>query len=149
MNLHFERLKENDIHQLQNIIEEEAFDGYDEYDFAQAKTFLSEKQNIAIAAKLNDKIIGLIYGYSLTRFDGKAPQFFIYAVDIHKDYQNKGYGSRFVKYVVGWARDNGFCESFVLTDKDNLRACRVYEKAGMKHSEKDCERMYVAEYGGK
>lgn len=146
MNLSVELLQEKDIYQLKVIIEEEAFDGYSAFDFVQVKTFLSEKQNIAIIAKLDDKIIGLIYGYSLTGFDGKSPQFFIYAVDIHKDYQDKGYGSRFVEYVVNWARDNGFCESWVLIDKDNHRACRVYEKAGMRHSEKDCERMYVAEY---
>jgi len=88
----------------------------------------------------------LIYGYALTRLDGKEPQFFIYSVDIHPAYQDRGYGSRFVQYVVDWARDNGFSESFVPTDKDNPRACRVYEKAGMKHSENDCDRMYVVEY---
>lgn len=146
MNVSFEHLQDKDLPKLRAVIEDDAFDGYGAFDFAQAKTFLSERQNIAIMAKLDDKIIGLIYGYSLTRFDGKSPQFLIYAVDIHKDYQDKGYGSRFVKYAVDWARDNGFCESWVLTDKDNPRACRVYEKAGMKHGDKDCERMYVAEY---
>jgi GNAT superfamily N-acetyltransferase len=141
MNLTFEKLQENDIPQIKEIIE-----WFMECNFEQIKMFLSEPQNIAIVAKLDGKIIGLIYGYSLTRMDGKAPQFLIYSVDIHETYQDKGYGSRFVQYAVDWARDNGFCESWVLTEKDNPRACRVYEKAGMTHSKNDCERMYVAEY---
>jgi len=116
------------------------------FDEEQVKKFISEKQNIAFAAKLGGVCIGLIYGYTLTRMDMKKPQFFIYSVDIFPEYQDKGYGSRFVRHVVDWAKDNGHSETFVLTDKDNSRACRVYEKAGMTHSEKDCERMYVIEY---
>lgn len=141
MNLSFKMLTEKDISSIKEIIE-----WFIEYDYEQIKVFLSEKQNIAIVAKLDGKTIGLIYGYSLTRIDGKSPQFFIYSVDIHSAYQDKSYGSQLVQYVVDWARNNGFCESFVLTDKDNPRACRVYEKAGMTHSKNDCDRMYVAEY---
>jgi RimJ/RimL family protein N-acetyltransferase len=141
VSLTFEILRENSIPQIKEIVE-----WFTEYDPEQIKVFLSEKQNIAIAAKLDGKIIGLIYGYALTRLDYETPQFFIYSVDIHEAHQNKGYGSRFAKFAVDWARDNDFCESFVLTDKDNPRACRVYEKAGMTHSKNDCERMYTVEY---
>ena len=141
MSITFEMLQEKDISSIRELI-----DWFMECNLEQIKVFLSERQNIAIVAKLDGKIIGLIYGYSLTRMDGKAPQFFIYSVDIHSAYQDKGYGSQLVQYAVDWARDNGFCESWVLTDKDNPRACRVYEKAGMTHSTNDCERMYVVEY---
>ncbi|MCL2462961.1 MAG: GNAT family N-acetyltransferase [Defluviitaleaceae bacterium] len=142
MDLTFELLSENDIPQIREIIE-----GFMEYDPEQIRAFLSEKQNYAFVPKLGDKVVGLIYGYSLTRMDGKSSQFFIYSVDIHPDYQDRGYGSQFALHVVDWARDNGFSESFVITDRDKPRACRVYEKAGMKFSENDCDRTYVIEYG--
>ena len=142
MNLSFERLKHKDIPAMKEVIEDEL----GQYDIEWVKAFLSEKQNIAFVAKLDDTPIGLIYGYALTCIEVRSPQFFIYSVDVFKDYQNKGYGSRFVKYVVDWARDNGFSETFVLTHKDNPAACKAYENAGMSHSENDCERMYVAEY---
>ena len=140
MSLAFEALQTKDIPAIKEVAA-----WFGEFDVGQIKLFLSEKQNIALAAKLDGKIIGLIYGYSLTRMDGKAPQFFIYSVDIHADYQGKGYGSRFMQFAVDWARDNGFSESFVLTDKDNARACRVYEKAGMSASDSV---MYEIEYEG-
>jgi RimJ/RimL family protein N-acetyltransferase len=132
--------REEDIPQLKEILED-----YMESK-QQVKTFISDKRNIALVAKLKNKIIGLVYGYSLTRLDKKAPQFFIYSFDIHPEYQNRSYGSQFMKYVIDWAGNNGFSESFVLTHKDNPRACRVYEKAGMTHSENDCERMYEIKY---
>jgi GNAT superfamily N-acetyltransferase len=141
----FGLLHENDIPLLRGIFEtDDYFQGFNPN---RIKAFLSEKQNIALIAKLDGKIIGLVYGYSLTRMDDVAPQFFIYSVDIHPAYQDKGFGSRFMRYVVDWARDNGFSESFVFTNKDNPRACRVYEKADMTHSESDCERMYEVKYG--
>jgi len=126
MELDFELLKEKDISQIRDISEEFA-----DIDPENVKPFLAEKQNTALVAKLGDKVIGLIYGYSLTDFDDMSSQFFIYSVDIHTDYQNMGYGSKFIQFTVDWARKNGFRECFVLTDADNKRACRIYEKAGM------------------
>ena len=139
--LKFEVLQSDAIPQIEEITK-----WFSEYNHGQIRAFLSEKQNIAIVAKLDGKIIGLMYGYSLTRLDYETPQFFMYSVDIREEYQNKGYGSQLVKHVVDWARDSGFCESYVLTNKDNPRACKVYENAGMKHSESDCERMYEIKY---
>ena len=141
MNLSFEPLQKDDIPQIEEII-----NGFMTYNPERIQAFLSGERNIALVAKYNGKIIGLIYGYSLSRMDGEAPQFFIYSVDIHSDYQDMCYGTQFMKFVVDWAKENGFSESFVITDRDNPRACRVYEKAGMKYSENDCDRIYVIEY---
>ena len=126
MELHFEQLQEKDIIQLRDISDE-----FSNIDFIDVKPFLAEKQNIALVAKLDSKVIGLLFGYSLADFDGTTAQFYIYSIDIHTEYQDKGYGSQFIQFAIGWAKDNGFRKCFVHADKDNLRACRVYEKAGM------------------
>ncbi|MCL2406435.1 MAG: GNAT family N-acetyltransferase [Defluviitaleaceae bacterium] len=141
MNLTFGLLCESDASHITEIV-----NWFMECSYDQIKAFLSEKQNIAIVAKLDERVVGLVYGYSLTCFDKEKPQFFIYSVDVHNDHQNTGYGSQLVAYAVEWARNNGFGEAFVMTHKDNPRACKVYEKAGMTHSESDCERMYEIEY---
>ena len=141
MSISFDLMQEADIPSVREIVE-----GFMVFNPEQIKAYLSEKQNTAHIAKLDGTTIGLIYGYSLTRLDGKEPQFFIYSVDIHPAYQDRGYGSRFVQYVVDWARDNGFSESFVPTDRDNPRACRVYEKAGMARHAEDISRVYEIYY---
>ena len=126
MELNFEQLQEQDIVQLRGISDE-----FSDIDIKNVKPFLAEKQNIALVAKLDDKIIGLLFGYSLTDFDGGTTQFYIYSVDIHTEYQGRGYGSQFVRFAVEWAKDNGFRMCSIYADEDNKRASRVYEKAGM------------------
>jgi len=79
---------------------------------------------------LDGEVVGLIYGYKLTLLDDPLPQFFVYSVGVHSDYQDRGYGSALFQYAVDYAHKNGFGECFVLTNKSNRRACRVYEKAG-------------------
>ena len=79
-NLTFETLTEADIPSIREIIE-----GFMAFNYERIKSFISEKRNIALIAKLNGTAIGLI-SYSLTRMDGKTPQFFIYSVDIHPNF---------------------------------------------------------------
>jgi ribosomal protein S18 acetylase RimI-like enzyme len=119
----FEQLQEKDIIQLRDISDEFA-----DLDSDEVKTFLAKQQNIAFTAKLNGKVIGLLYGYSLDCFDGTDSMFYIYSLDIHTDYQNKSYGSKFVRFAVDWARGNGFYKCYVYAEEDNVRACRIYEK---------------------
>lgn len=107
--------------------------------------FLAVGGDLAFGAVVRDRIIGLIYGYTLCRPDGRKPQFFAYSVDVHPDFQSKGIGSAFFQYAVDWCRENGYSEVFVSTDRGNPRACRVYEKAGGKSEHTD-EVIYVIEF---
>ena len=126
MELYFEELREQDIIQLKDISEE-----FTDINPNEVKVFLADNRNIALVAKLDDKVIGLLFGYSLVDFHGRTAQFYIYSVDIHTDFQDKGYGSRFMRYAVEWAKNNGFRGCFIGANEDNPRACRVYEKTGM------------------
>jgi len=116
-------------------------------DEAQIRAFLSEPQNIAITAKLDGNVIGLLYGYILTTFNNPRPQFFVYSVDIREGYQGKGYGRLLMRHVMDWAREYGCCESFVLTHRHNAAACRAYEAAGMvNYCQTDDVRMYEVSF---
>ena len=126
MELQFEQLRQQDIIQLRDISDE--FADINPYD---VKSFLADKRNIALVAKLHSKVVGLLYGYSLTDFDGATAQFYVYSVDIHTDYQNQGYGSKFVQFAIEWAKGNGFRACCVYADEYNPRACHVYKKVGM------------------
>lgn len=137
-----EQLKIADILKLKEMINIAGMS----YNPKQLKKFLSEKQNLIFIAKYDDNIVGLLYGYKLTRMDVDRTQFSIYSVDIHPDYQNKGYGTQLVKNSADYAKKHNFSESFVITEKNNKKACRVYEKAGGKHGEEDGDRVYNMEY---
>jgi len=150
MKLTFERLQEKYIPELEELfIQFNLGDERDEdykHNPEQVKVFLSEKQNIAFVALLNNKVVGCIFGYALTMIDEAEKEFFIYGVDIHPDYHNKGYGTEFMKFVLHWAAENGFRESYVMTNRDNIAACRCYEKAGMELDDVETGRFYTVEH---
>ena len=71
--------------------------------------------------------------------------FFLYSLDILPAWQGRGVDSRFMVWLADYYRKLRCSELFVITDKENPRACRVYEKAGGK-SEYDNEVVYVIDY---
>jgi ribosomal protein S18 acetylase RimI-like enzyme len=105
------------------------------------RDFLEQPQNLAFIAKCNNEVTGFIYGYSLMSLNSN-PQLFIYSVEVVSKFQNIGIGSKLFQYVVDYSRENGFSECYVITDKGNKRACRIYEKAGGKNDYED-EIVYV------
>ena len=107
--------------------------------------FMADPKNLAFGAFLDERMVGLLYGYSLCRMDDRGPQFFVYSVDVLPAFQGRGIGTAFFRYAVEYCRENGFCEVFVPTEKGNVPACRVYEKAGGK-SDYDDEVIYVIEF---
>ena len=105
------------------------------------RDFLEQPQNLAFIAKCNNEVTAFIYGYSLMSLNSN-PQLFIYSVEVVSKFQNMGIGSKLFQYVVDYSRENGFSECYVITDKGNKRACRIYEKAGGKNDYED-EIVYV------
>jgi RimJ/RimL family protein N-acetyltransferase len=147
MSLTFHYLQESDIPELEIMFTQyNPGDELMEYNPEQIKKFLTEKQNIAFVAKLNNKVVGCIYGYALMMIDEVEKEFFIYGFDIHPEHHSKGYGTEFMKCVLNWAKDNGFRESYVMTDSSNHAACRGYEKAGMEQDDWKTARSYVAKH---
>jgi len=150
-NLTFERLQEKHIHELEEMFTQfnpgdERDENY-EHNPQQVKQFLTEPQNIAFVAKLGSKVIGCIFGYALTMIDETEKEFFIYGADIHPDHHNNGHGTAFMKFVLHWAKENGFRESYVMTGSENIAACRCYEKAGMEQDDWKTARSYTAVHG--
>ena len=125
-NITYGLLVKEDIHLLKDIIEDDNHKFCPEY----IKEYLETKGNIGFTAKLNGQVIGLIYCYSLLDLDGRL-MMFMFSVGIHSNYQNRGYGSRLIKFAVDYSKAHEYAECFVNTNKSNTRACRVYEKAGM------------------
>jgi len=116
----------------------------------QLRKFIEYPQNLGFIAFYEDEIIGFIYGYSLMSMDNDLitdlrHQLFIYSVDVVEKYQKKGVGSLLFQYVVDYSKENDFSECFVITDKGNKAACKIYEKAGLKNDYID-EIVYVKKH---
>lgn len=130
----------NDIPDMQEIIEDDSM----VFSHESLCHFIEESNNYAFGWFADEKIVGLGYGYCLKRPDG-CQMFYLHSIGFLSDYQNKGRGTKLFQYIVDYARSNGFSEVFVITDKGNTSACKVYEKAGAKN-EYDNEIVYVIDF---
>ena len=139
--VHCDLLTKENIHlvyeALGNLSESDELD----IDAERLERFLEYPHNLAFIATYDNTVCGLIYGYSLMSLTSN-PQLFIYSVDVLYRYQNNGIGTKLFQYVVDYSAKHGYSECFVITDKGNKRACRIYEKTGGKSDFED-EIVYV------
>ena len=90
--------------------------------------FIVDNDNYCFVGILEDKIVAFLYGYGMLRPDGKS-MFYIHSVDVLPDYQNNGIGTKLMEYVLNYIKDEKrYYKFFVLTEDENIRACKVYQK---------------------
>lgn len=88
--------------------------------------FIENQNNLALMEVIEDKVVGLVWGYTLERLDDE-PMMFIYSVDVIKEYRQRGIGKKLVKSFVDYANEHGYRNSFLITDKENIPANMLYK----------------------
>lgn len=120
----YERLTINNI----NFIESELVISEDKYTKEDLIKFLTNPEHYIFIGKDGDKVVALLYGYGMSRPDGKN-MFYIHSVDVIDDYQGKGIGTNLMSYTINFIKDeNKYYKFFVLAETDNIRASKLYEK---------------------
>ena len=120
-------LDENDIELLKDILEE---DSNMLFNVDNIRSFMHSPNTYGFVVKNDNKVIGFAYGHGLTRPDGKI-MFYLHDIGLLKEHRDKGIGSQFMKFIFEFAKNNNFSEVFLITDRGNPRACRVFEKTGL------------------
>ena len=92
--------------------------------------FLSDSKNVLILAFSGEKIVGLLRGHILDRYDGKGAEMFLNEIDVSPAFQKKGIATKMVEQMKVIARDNSCSETWVLTNKSNTGAMKLYEATG-------------------
>lgn len=99
-------------------------------------SFIENQNNIALIEVIEDKVVGLVWGYVLDRMDSE-PMMFIYSVDVIKEFRRKGIAKKLVGAFIDEANKRGFRNSFLITDKGNIPANKLYQSLdGNQHEEK-------------
>ena len=133
-------LTSSDLPLMKEILEDDDM----KFDIGNLERFINTQDAYGFIVKLDGKIVGFAYGYSLVRPDGKV-MFYLHSIGILPEEQNKGFGSKLMEYILKFAKENNFSELFVITDKGNPRACHLYEKFGGKNDYED-EIVYVYDF---
>lgn len=97
-----------------------------------ARQFLLNPKNWIFACVEEKKIIGFAYGYELNRLDHQGNMLYIHEVGVHPQYQRQGIGFQILTSLKEICRLTGICRFFLITQKHNIAACELYEKAGGK-----------------
>lgn len=99
------------------------------------KEFLSNDLNWLIACVEDEKVIGFAYGYEMKRLDRKQNMLYIHEVGVLPEYKRQGIGSALLKEMKELSKSRKVYKIFLFTQKHNIPACRLYEKAGGKKTE--------------
>lgn len=123
--MEYKFLNEDDISLMENFID----DKDTQYSKKALINFLSDKNSYGFIAKNEKEIVGFAYGYTLIRPDGKM-DFYLHAIDIMTKYQGNGYGTNLMKFINESVSKIGCRKMFLITNKNNIGACKCYEKSG-------------------
>lgn len=136
VNIVIKRLKKQDIPLLGEILIDDGM----KYRPNMIETFLDIPGNVGFIARIEEQIVGLVYGYTLLDIDGRT-MFYIYSVGIYNQYKKKDLGIELINRVIRYCEKKGISECFVLTNKNNTRARKIFRKVGLK-SKSDEDMLY-------
>ncbi|MDR7856763.1 GNAT family N-acetyltransferase [Tissierella sp.] len=97
-----------------------------------ARDFLFNPNNWIFACIGENKIIGFAYGYELNRIDNQGNMLYTHEVGVLPQYQNQGIGFQILTGIKNLCKVRGICRFFLITQKHNTPACKLYEKSGGK-----------------
>jgi ribosomal protein S18 acetylase RimI-like enzyme len=109
------------------------------------RAYLADDRNYLFLAFLDGVAVGFLRATELRRLDGPERQMFLYEIDVDEAYQRRGIGKALIGAIDAVCREQGFAEMFVLTNRSNTAAMRLYESTGA-HTESDDEQMLVWTY---
>jgi aminoglycoside 6'-N-acetyltransferase I len=102
-----------------------------------ASEFLDDSRHHIVVGVENGIVVGMATGVHYVHPD-KPAQLFINEVGVAPSHRSRGIGRRLIEKLVGHAAELGCTEAWVLTDRENTAACRLYESAGAKSPPDDC-----------
>lgn len=99
-----------------------------EYNKDDLVKFIENKDNYLLAGIKNNKVVAFLYGYGMLRPDGRR-MFYIHSVDVVPEYQSKGIGTKLMEYTLEYIKaEKKYYKYFVLTEENNIKACKLYQK---------------------
>jgi ribosomal protein S18 acetylase RimI-like enzyme len=77
-------------------------------------------------------LAGFLLGYRLERLKEESFKFFIYEIDVDKNFRRRGVGTALIEYAKNIVRAEKMISAFVLTNYSNEGAVEFYKSTGAK-----------------
>jgi ribosomal protein S18 acetylase RimI-like enzyme len=80
---------------------------------------------------------GFLYAYLLDSPNSVQPKMFLYSIDVFENHQRGGIGTCLIRYLKRIGKRENCSEIFVLTNRSNNAAMKLYESTGGKKDNTD------------
>lgn len=129
----------SDSQRLRSVLEvfAGAFDDHDAYlskppSDAYLSRLLSSDTFTAIAAVLEDQVVGGLAGYTLHKFEQERSEFYIYDLAVKEGYRRQGVATALITELQNLAAKRGIDVIFVQADYGDDPAVALYTKLGIR-----------------
>jgi len=92
--------------------------------------FLENYNNYLLVAYIDNDFAGFLYGYEQQRLERKTPMMFLYSIDVLEKYHRLGVGKALINTLKSICTENKFMKMFVITNKSNTAAIKLYQSTG-------------------
>ena len=104
----------------------------------QLQSMLSDDSNVIIIIEKEGQIIGGATAYKLDMYTRDTTELFIYEIGIDLPHRGQGYGTKLMNYLLNIAKNEECKEAFVITEKGNISANKLYKATGGINEECQC-----------
>ena len=102
----------------------------DPIDVGRADEFLADPRHHLAVAVENGQVVGFVSAVHYVHPDKPRPELWINEVGVAATHRGRGLGTRLLRAVLAVAQGLGCAEAWVLTDRANTAAMRLYAAAG-------------------
>jgi aminoglycoside 6'-N-acetyltransferase I len=102
----------------------------DPIDVGRANEFLADPRHHLAVAVEDGLVVGFVSAVHYVHPDKPRPELWINEIGVAATHQRRGLGTRLLRAVFAAAQDLGCAEAWVLTDRSNAAAMRLYAAAG-------------------
>jgi aminoglycoside 6'-N-acetyltransferase I len=95
-----------------------------------AEEFLADPRHHLVVAVADGLVVGFVSAVHYVHPDKPLPELWINEVGVAPTHQGRGLGTRLLRALFDLARGLGCAEAWVLTDRTNTAAMRLYPAAG-------------------
>ena len=100
------------------------------WDAEEGHKFVNNTDCILFVAYFNHQPAGFVSGYRLQRFDKRKAEVLLYEIGVNEEFRQKGIAKQLIIRLREWAKEKEADEVWVLTNKSNILAMKLYTSAG-------------------
>ena len=102
---------------------------------ARCQAMLEDPSYFVLGARVGEAWVGRAVALTIRRWH--RDKLFLYEIDVAEGFRQRGVGTRLIEAVLAIARERGLASTFVMTNRSNEAAMRLYRRTGARQPNGD------------